>query len=427
MTSSISEKPNFNLAQRIFFRFFFVYFVLYIIPFPASYIPGVSQIVPFVMEIFTNISLWFGEHVFGISDEIDPTPGGSGDRLFNYVQMFTYLIIAVVATVIWSIVDFKRKNYHKLLTIFTVFLRYYLASILLSYGFSKVFLNQFSELSLGDLVTPYGDSSPMGLIWNFMEYSDAYTIFSGLAEVVGGLLLLFRRTTTLGALVSAGVMLNVFMMNMSFDVPVKLFSGHLLLISVFLLLLDSKRVIYFFILNKPTEKKQITNYFSLRKWNISQLVLKIIFILYIVIFSGYSSYQGQFQWGKKAPKPALFGIYTLENFIVNQDTLSQMSADSIQWKRFIVDKYSTQIQFKNDENSYWKKEIDTIEKTLKLSSWNDSTNLYDFKYKFQDSILKLDGMYRNDTLYIELKLKDINDYLLINRKFNWVNEYPFNR
>ena len=59
----------------------------------------------------------------------------------------------------------------------------------------------------------------------------SYEIFAGCAETLGGILLLTPRTTTLGALVCLADMIQVFMLNMTYDVPVKLFSFHL--ISVF--------------------------------------------------------------------------------------------------------------------------------------------------------------------------------------------------
>ncbi len=57
----------------------------------------------------------------------------------------------------------------------------------------------------------------MGVLWWMMGSSPAYTIFSGSIETLGGALLLFRRTATLGAIVSAGAMLNVWMLNMCYD------------------------------------------------------------------------------------------------------------------------------------------------------------------------------------------------------------------
>src|SRR4030095_7643936 len=96
------------------------------------------------------------------------------------------------------------------------------------YGMIKVFRGQFPSPSPGRLIETYGDSSPMGLMWNFMGYSSAYVIFAGVSESLGALLLFFRRTTTLGALVLTAVMTNVVAMNLCFDVCVKLGSMNYL-------------------------------------------------------------------------------------------------------------------------------------------------------------------------------------------------------
>jgi len=49
----------------------------------------------------------------------------------------------------------------------------------------------------------------------------------------GGMLLLFRRTVTLGAIASAAALLNIVLLNFCYDVPVKLYSAHLLLMALF--------------------------------------------------------------------------------------------------------------------------------------------------------------------------------------------------
>src|SRR5947199_1204250 len=105
---------------------------------------------------------------------------------------------------------------------------------MLSFGAYKVIKSQFPAPSLDRLLEPYGDSSPMGLLWTFMGASKAYTIFGGFAEMLGGALLTVRRTTLLGALVCIGVITNIVMLNFSYDVPVKLYSTHLLLMAIFL-------------------------------------------------------------------------------------------------------------------------------------------------------------------------------------------------
>ena len=64
---------------------------------------------------------------------------------------------------------------------------------------------------------------------------------------MGGTLRYFRRTTTLGALIVAFVMTNVVMLNFCYDVPVKLFSLHILAFALFLVAPDAKRLVTFFL------------------------------------------------------------------------------------------------------------------------------------------------------------------------------------
>jgi hypothetical protein len=99
---------------------------------------------------------------------------------------------------------------------------------------TKVIPSQMPPPRPQTLLQPVGDLSPMGLLWLSMGAAPAYQAFAGAAETLAGLLILWRRTATLGALLAAGVMANVVMLNLCYDVPVKLFSSHLLLIALLL-------------------------------------------------------------------------------------------------------------------------------------------------------------------------------------------------
>lgn len=104
-------------------------------------------------------------------------------------------------------------------------LRVWLAAMLLIYGWSKVFLMQFGLADWGDALTTFGEMSPMGLLWRFMAYSPVVQVLAGVAEVAAAALLLFRRTAWLGGLLAAADMAVVFLLNLTFDVPVKQLSG----------------------------------------------------------------------------------------------------------------------------------------------------------------------------------------------------------
>ncbi len=90
----------------------------------------------------------------------------------------------------------------------------------------------------------------MGLLWVFMGMSRLYSFFGGIGEMVGGLLLVVPRFTTLGALISGAMMTNVLLLNLAYDVPRKIYSIHLVLMCVFLLLPDLRRIVDFFLLNR---------------------------------------------------------------------------------------------------------------------------------------------------------------------------------
>ena len=133
--------------------------------------------------------------------------------------------------------------------------RYYLATTMLTYGWIKLFPLQFPAPGPDRLLQAYGDSSPMGIAWTFVGASAGYQMFGGLMELVGGYLLFWRRTTFLGALVVAGVMTNVAAMNLFYDVPVKLFSTHLILMALFLAAPDLPRLFGLLLFNVPTAAK----------------------------------------------------------------------------------------------------------------------------------------------------------------------------
>jgi hypothetical protein len=118
------------------------------------------------------------------------------------------------------------------------------------YGASKIIPLQMPAPSLARLIEPYGDSSPMGLLWTFVGASKEFEILSGCAEMLGGVLLIFPRTTLLGALVCLADTAMIFTFNMCYDVPVKLYSLHLLLMSVFLVAPDFRRLLNLFLLNR---------------------------------------------------------------------------------------------------------------------------------------------------------------------------------
>lgn len=383
--------------------------------------------------IWKKVVPWFGNTILNLpSHMMDATPNGSGDTTFNYVSILVYVLVAMAISLLWSLVDRKRKDYNYLLLLFRTLLRYYLIFIMVNYGLSKVFYLQFQPPRLARLVQNYGDSSPMGILWTFMGQSKGYTIFAGLCEIVGGFFLIFRRTTTLGALIVFGVMSNVVALNFFYDVPVKLFSSHLVFLALILIILDLKRLIRFFILNETAE---VISYRPYTDNKHIHKVLRFIKWLIIIVSSGYftySTYASVNEYGAGAPKPLHYGIYEVESFVRNGDTIPPLLTNEFRWRRLIVERSDFALVYPmtdNVDNVLWYEfKPDSLSSIIRINEYGDSRAIDSLYYSIPNpSAFKLDGVLQGDTLSILFQKKTEEDFLLRNRPFNWVNEYPFNK
>lgn len=182
-----------------------------------------------------SFSEWVAYTLLGLEDMNYQGGYGSGDTTFDYVQLLTKALLSVVIAVGLQFFSKRISWLSQPFVPIRVYARYFVGITLITYGIAKFWGGQFPSPSLGSMVQEYGDSSPMGLAWRFFGYSDLYKLFMGVSEIAAGGLLLFRRTVVVGALLSVAVAFNVFMVNMSFDVPVKILSGHLLLFSMLIL------------------------------------------------------------------------------------------------------------------------------------------------------------------------------------------------
>ncbi|HEX6862175.1 MAG TPA: hypothetical protein VF414_05120, partial [Thermoanaerobaculia bacterium] len=303
--------PAWGPAKRLLFRFAFCYLILYIFPFPLDLIPG-----PFFedlpVKIWDPLVVQAGRHLFGT--EITVRPNGSGDTTWNYVQVLCILGLSLMATALWTLLDRKRRDYTRLQQGLLAFVRLKLAAAMVQYGAYKVIQAQFPGPVFADLLQTFGGSSPMGLLWRFMGASKAYNLFTGAAEMLGGLLLIARRTTLLGALVCIGVLSNVFLLNMCYDVPVKLYSFHLLAMAVFLTLPGLRRLADVLIRNRPAEPTRLQPLFETRSLHRGALALRAALLLGVAGLSLSAAYEGARKYGDLAPRPPLYGLWEVDEF-----------------------------------------------------------------------------------------------------------------
>ncbi|QSQ22635.1 hypothetical protein JY651_47310 [Pyxidicoccus parkwayensis] len=422
---------DWNLAQRIVFRFAFAYLFLYSLPSPVDNIPGLDFLNEGFNAVWHTVVPWVGKHVLGLAEDITVFTNGSGDTTYNYVHLPVLVAISALVATIWSVVDRRRTQYTKAHDVLRVFLRYVLSMSMLGYGMAKVFKSQFPFPSPDRLVEPLGEFSPMGLLWTFMGYSKGYNIFTGGAEMLGGLLLLFRRTTTLGALVVIAVMVNVVALNFFYDVPVKIYSSHLVLMAVVLALPDVQRLLGVLLLNRATHPRKLEMPYQLsRREARGFLAVKVLFLATI----GWSMYEARSgyleRFSDSAPRHPLYGLYEAESFTRDGQVLPPLLGDAQRWRYFTVGRFNrTTVRTMDGGVQRFSLEHDPVKKTVTLTeNSGEAKKETVLTYSQPDAEhLVLQGTFKDAPIEVRLKKVDESTYLLVNRGFNWIQEAPFNR
>ncbi|WP_133176719.1 hypothetical protein [Terrimonas sp.] len=415
--------------KKISFRFIFIFFILFMVIQNNGTFPFWEIVMHYPAELLQKLIPWIGKHVLHLSYDITEFTNGSGDTTYDYVVVFTIACSAFAGTVIWSLLDRKRKSYQTLYYWLTTAVRYYVALMLFNYGLWKVIKMQFPAPDLYRLTQPYGDSSPMGLAWTFLGFSKGYNLFMGFAEIAA-LLLLFRRTMTLGAVITLCTTANVMAVNYFYDVPVKIVSSMLFIMTLFLLSNDATRLLRFFLTDNPVSLPPIKAPVFSKKWmHIAKASLKTLLIGYTIIFGIYEAKQMEKKYGDTAPKPKLYGLYNVDTFVINNDTLPPLITDTIRWKEFLIEwEGFARLQDMTDRTSMFTIIQDTISKKIDFIPKADTALKYTLYYDTPGSNkLNFKGMIQKDSVSIFMTRKDTKDFLLMNRGFNWINEYPFNR
>lgn len=392
-----------------------IYILLIAFPFPIQYIPILNLLTTYLYDIPKEwVVLFFGQKILGWEEISKIKLTGSGDTTFD----FAFLAFAVVASVLVAGIIFLSKGskseYSNFYRWALLYARYFVGLSLFSYGAIKFWNGQFPGPNIGTMEVMYGDMSPMGLAWRFFGFSDTYKFFMGISEISAGLLILFPRTKVFGALLSIGVCLNIVLVNFSFDVPVKIFSSHLLFFSILIVLPYAKSLFELFFLHKPAQLEKEQPYFQSKRGKIAWVIINFFFVglisfgtlanhLYFQLtFVPTHPWQG-FYTEFKAESP-----FPFERLVIDDKALSWGSESKIT-KYFVIQKM--------DENGL----------IVFASSINEpNVNTLEVQETSNGEVLLVLNM-DNQTFKAQAKRKKKEEYPLIQRGFNLIQEYPYNR
>ena len=428
-------KPRWNLATRVAFRFFAIYFAFYILltqMFNALFnFPGPSSWSPEGLWTITTAVTWVANRVLNFPPLFQGV-SGSGDKPYDYAFAFTFLMIAAALTAIWSVADRRRPAYPGLHKWYRLFLRWGLGSTMLVYGAIKMLPSQMPFPSLTRLLEPYGHFSLMGVLWAQIGASPPFEVFIGSMEVLCAILLFIPGLTTAGAILTLITMSNVFLVNMTYDVPVKLFSFHLILMSLMLLAPDMRRLWRVMVLRKAVDAAPEPPLTRNRRVRMALVAVQLAFAGWLVYANFSSVVQGRRTFGATAPKPALYGIWEIERMTIDGVERAPLVTDYDRWRRLVIQNTRGMTFQRMDETFMGlSARYEDGDRTIVITDGNPQGGRELGRFAVTRPApdrLVLDGRMRNRAYRFETRLFDHTQLrLLKSPSFRWMQDLPFNR
>lgn len=402
-------------------RWFVAYLLVYMLPFPLGQIPGVDELMGVLRRPWVSLVGWVGAGLFGV--EAVPRHSGSGDTTYHHVELVWVAALAAAIALAWPLLGRGRELSPRVIDRVRAYASIYLGGWLLFYGWSKLIPLQFPEPGPDRLLIPYGDSSPMGLLWTFMGASAPYQMLAGLAEVTCGMLLFWRRSRLLGALLAIGVMGNVVALNYCYDVPVKLFSSHLWVVALFIAAPDLRRLCDLLWFHRGVEPRAIDPYPIVGRGGRRALVgakLGLVALLSSgAVIEGFTSL-GRVDRGSRS---ALDGVYRVWSF-----TREGAGAADEAWLRVGLSQQGRAAIVRADGSGQrYRLQVDEEARTLQ---WTRSGATERFRVRYRWSAhneLELRGVIDGVATTVVLRREYGLRSALLSRGFHWVQEAPFNR
>jgi hypothetical protein len=408
-------------------RFSLCYWLLCLPPFPLGLVPGTESAGLSLLRVREALVQLVGRQLFGL--EIPDGQYSGADTVSNYVAMLCFVVMALVIAALWTAARRRalEREDPRLSALHQVGLRYVLGTSMLGYAAVKLWKIQFPALQPSDLELSYGESSPMGLLWRFMGHSTAYVFVTGLAELLGGVLLFSRRTTLLGALVLVGVMTQVVLLNLCFDVNVKIWSAHLLSMSVILAAHQLRPLVAFFLRGVPARQEPAPVVFSApprwlpRAHAGAKVLLLGAFTLQLVTSTRelYTTFGDG-----RAPMP-LEGSYAVE-----AAPLADAAVAPPPFQKVTIDRQGF-VTFSGDgKHTGWKVAYDEAAGSFAVEEYRGMGKLASdpaTRVEPDAAVLDLSGSIGEKSTRLVLRKVESRDAQLNKRGFHWVNDTPFYR
>lgn len=236
-------------------------------------------------------------------------------------------------------------------------LRAALALAMIASGIFRLIPVQMPPLQPLDQLQRLGELTQGELLRTLLGASPVFQMFTGLAALLGGVLLLFPRTTLLGALICSANLAMAVTLALCYDLPSKLYVSCLFLLSLLLVAPDLRRLVDLFFLDRVVEAPVEAPPAAGRGPNRFLLLLGA----------------GVVVWGAAVavprlvalhpPKPPFYGAWVVEELLVD----GEESADPQRWGRVVFqDPEALDVELRIGSRQRYTLALDMAGKTMTL-------------------------------------------------------------
>lgn len=215
---------------------------------------------------------------------------GNGGNIPWFPPVLVFFLIGISLSgvlffpLIWYFLERKQKiNSTKIYGFLYSSIRYCIAFNIAAFGWKKFYGLQFivpTEISN----MPMNQQTGEWLTWFYFGYSNTFGTIIAVIQIVGGYLLLFRKTLLVGSIILFSLLFNLTLINVFYQMNAgALLQSVLLTIGVlFLILLDYKKLIDFFLKTKSNlPSLNVRSEILKNILRISAIVLSLLFTIYL--------------------------------------------------------------------------------------------------------------------------------------------------
>jgi len=270
------------------------------------------QKIPFLKKLITCLLAGFVVGAFVFRQNVTFFRSWIPMRVMSLIELVS-VVVAIVCAIIWQI---RKTNNPSTLAFWQGLIRFGVAYDLASFGWEKICHLQLMVPSSW-LDRPYSDFLPSELFWTFFSHSYLFSCIIAGIQILGAMLLLFRRTRLVGVFILLPVLANILLMDIFYQIgdSVVVHASIMMLGTLYFLFIEFDRLKEFFFATKDRlPPLNVSRYLKIA------IRLSIIYVplLLIAMHGGIDKH------------PQLTGKYEVKQLRVNRQVVrSSGSCDSV--------------------------------------------------------------------------------------------------